>query len=157
MDFIFVVVDRYSKMTHFIHCKKSMDAISAARLLFRKIMRLHDVPKSITCLSHFWLTLWKIFNSPLKFSSVAHSQIDGQTKSLNRTLGNLIRNIYGGKPIQWDVALTHAEFAYSSSKHSVTGKTPFEIVYMKPPNHVLDLHSLPKATRFSKLAKNLAE
>jgi hypothetical protein len=53
--------------------------------------------------------------------------------------------------------LVQAEFAYKSSKHNATGKTPFEIVFMKPSNHVLDLNSLPKAARFRKSAENLAE
>jgi len=53
--------------------------------------------------------------------------------------------------------LVQAEFAYNSSKHNATGKTPFEIVFMKPSNHVLDLNSLPKAARFRKSAENLAE
>lgn len=57
----------------------------------------------------------------------------------------------------WDAALVQAEFAYNSSKHNATGKTPFEIVFMKPPDHVLDLNSLPKVARFRKLPENLAE
>jgi beta-lactamase superfamily II metal-dependent hydrolase len=39
-----------------------------------------------------------------------------------------------------DVASARTKYAYNSSKHNVTSTTTFEIVYMKPPNHVLDLH-----------------
>jgi hypothetical protein len=58
IDYTFVV-DRYSKMTHFISCKKTMIAIIVARLFFKDIKRLHDVLKSIMFdkdpifLSHF--------------------------------------------------------------------------------------------------------
>jgi Integrase zinc binding domain/Integrase core domain len=144
-DSIMVVVDRFSKMAHFVPCSKTSDATRVAQLYFREIVRLHGLPKSIVSdrdvrfTSHFWRTLWSMLGTKLKFSTAYHPQTDGQTEVVNRSLGNLLRSLVGDNLTTWDLVIPHAEFAYNSSANRTTGMSPFEIAHGLVPRKPLDL------------------
>lgn len=46
-DAIYVVVDNFFNMEHFIACTKATNATKVENLLFKEIARLHGLPRSI--------------------------------------------------------------------------------------------------------------
>nr|KYP54743.1 Retrotransposable element Tf2 [Cajanus cajan] len=154
MDSIFVIVDRFSKMTHFIPCHKIDDASNIARLFFKEVVRLHGLPKTIVLdrdtkfLSHFWKTLWSRLVTKLLFSTTCHPQTDGQTEVVNRSLSTMLREVLNGNHNSWDDYLPHIEFAYNRVVHKTTKISPFEVVYGFNPLTPLDLIPLPDFSHY---------
>ena len=148
-DSIFVVVDRFSKMAHFIPCHKTDNASHVANLFFREVMRLHGMPRTIVSdrdakfLSYFWKTLWCKLGTKLLFSTTCHPQTDGQTEVVNRALSTLLRAIIKKNIKTWEDCLPHVEFAYNRTIHSAAKFSPFQIVYGFNPLTLLDLSPLP--------------
>ncbi|CAA6654819.1 unnamed protein product [Spirodela intermedia] len=138
-DSIMVVVDRFSKMAHFVPCSKTSDTSKVTSLYFREIVRLHRLPKSIVSdrdvrfTSYFWRTLWSLLGTELKFSTTYHPQTDGQIEVLDH-LGS-------DHP--------HAKFAYNSSTNHTTDMSPFEIAHGLAPRKPLDLVPLDPHVRVS--------
>jgi hypothetical protein len=96
-DSIIMVVDRFSKMAHFIAYHKSDDVSHIANLFFRDIVCLHGVPKTIVSdrdvkfMSYFRKTLWGKLGTKLLFSTTCYPQTDGQMEVVNRTLSTVMR------------------------------------------------------------------
>jgi hypothetical protein len=107
-DSIFVVVDRFSKMAHFIPCHKSDNASHVVDLFFSEIVHLHGVPTIVVSdrdakfLSHFWAILWLKLGTKLLFFTTCHLETDGQTEVVNRTLSTMLQAILKSNLKLWE-------------------------------------------------------
>ena len=141
-DSILVVVDRFSKMAHFLPCAKTTDAPHTTRIFFNEIVRLHGIPRCIVSdrdvrfTSSFWKTLWRLMGTTFQFSTAFHPQTDCQTEVTNRTLGNILRCLVQENTSSWDELLRGAEYR-------ATGYSPFHINTGRNPNLPVDLLPLP--------------
>jgi hypothetical protein len=147
-DSIFVVVDRFSKMAHFIPCQNTSDAKHVANMFFKEVVRLHGLPRrtvldrDIKFVGHFWRILWKKLGKDLSLKSTYHPQTDGHNEVVNRSLGNLLRSLVTERHNQWDQILPQAEFAYNDSPNMSTRNIPFQILYGMQPKGVYELRDL---------------
>jgi hypothetical protein len=74
-DYIWVIVDRLSKVTHFISVNTTYSGPQLAELYMSRIVCLHGVPRKIVSnkgtqfTSKFWERLHETLDTPLYFSS----------------------------------------------------------------------------------------
>jgi hypothetical protein len=82
-DFIWVIVDRLTKVAHFIPVKMTYTEPQLAELYMSRIVCLHGVPKKIMSdrgtqfTLKFWERMHEILDTQLNFSSAYHPQTDG--------------------------------------------------------------------------------
>jgi hypothetical protein len=135
-DSILTVVDRFSKMVHFIPTTKTCTAPVVARLLLDNVIKLHGLPKSIVsdrdprfATSHFIKSLWDLTGTKLKTSTAYHPQTDGLTERYNRTLEQTLRMYVQPNGKNWDTHLAMCEFSMNNSYQDSIGCTPFYLNY----------------------------
>lgn len=134
-DSILVVVDRLTKMAHFLPCNETIDAPGLAQLYIKHIFRIHGLPESIisdrgsTFLSKFWLKVVELLSITPKPSTAFHPETDGQTERVNQCLEQFLRCYTNHQQDDWSSWLPIAEFQYNNCQNTSTGSSPFYANY----------------------------
>jgi len=130
-DAILIVIDRLTKMAHFLPCTKEMNSRQLSELFMREIFRLHRLPKDIITDrgSIFTSDLGKETTKQLgierRLSIAFHPQTDGQTERTNSTLEQYLRAYVNYQQDNWKELLPMAEFAYMNGYQESIKSTPF--------------------------------
>lgn len=149
---ILVVVDRLSKMAHFIACDKIPTATQLVTLLVQNVVKLHGLPRTITSDREAQLTskVWKAWCETLQIksnmSTSFHPESDGQTERVNQVLKQYLRCYVfkqhgSGVNLLWE-----AEFAYNNLKHASINISPFFANHGCHPHYSPLMLAQPKPT-----------
>lgn len=95
-DYLYVIMDRYSKMSVLMPCKKQVIAKKTPHLFFQFVWVQFGLPTSIVSdresrfLGEFWTSLWRMMDTKLKRSMTFHPHTNGKTKVVNHIVIHLL-------------------------------------------------------------------
>eukprot|EP00842_Homolaphlyctis_polyrhiza_P001530 jgi/Hompol1/2378/HPOL_005977-RA len=127
----------------------SRDAKCFADFLFHEIVVPYGAPNEIvTDRANIFQADWiKSYLHKLKIlhlpSSPYHPQSNGAVERMHSTLGTVITKLCAGNSARWEEVLPRALFALRVRKHTVTGRSPFYLLYGVEPRLPMDGPELP--------------
>jgi len=131
-DHLWVVIDRFTKMVHFIPLREKT-ASDLAITFAQEVWRYHGLPADIVSDrdSRFTSEVWKEFlrlsGIRSRMSMAFHPLTDGQTERLDQTIEAYLRVFVSKEQGDWVCLLPMAEFAYNNSTTTGNGMAPFYI------------------------------
>jgi hypothetical protein len=134
-DSIWVIVDRLTKIAHFLPLKMDHPVVVYAQLYIAHILSLHGVPKTIISdrgpqfVSKFWSEQHKSFGTKLLHSLAYHPQTSGQIERVNQIREDILQACVLEFPQKWDDCLPLAEFSYNNNYQESIKMAPFEALY----------------------------
>jgi transposase InsO family protein len=134
-DSIWVIVDRLTKIAHFLPIRVKYTMATYAELYIGRILSLHGLPKTIVSdrghqfVAKFWEALHQSLDTKLLHSSVYHPQTSGQTERVNQIFEDMLRACALEFPQKWDDCLPLAEFSYNNIYQESIKVAPFETLY----------------------------
>src|SRR3954466_16191403 len=110
-DAIFVVIDRFSKIAHFLPVKEMITASQLAALYIARIVSLHSIPLEISSdrgslfTSRYWKSFMEAFGTRLNLSSAYPPQSQGQVERVNQVLEDMLRACVISFGMKWEESL----------------------------------------------------
>lgn len=133
-DAIWVIVDRLTKIAHFIPIKEDYRVNKLAELFVDNILRSQHLgalvsDKGPQFTARFWQKLHESIGSTLESSSAYRPQTDGQTERMNQILEDLLRACVLAYGSEWEKSLSYAKFTYNNSYQASSQMSSFEALY----------------------------
>ena len=159
-----VVVDHdVSKAAVFSPCTKNVTAEEAMDILQRDVYRRFGLPAKIISdrgpqfISRAFKELHQSLGIETALSTAYHPQTDGETERVNQELDLSLRLYCANNPENWAKLLPQFEFAHNQRTHSVTGKSPFELLYGYQPEAVGTIRTNQKHPSTEERLRSLQE
>ena len=117
-DLIFMIVNHYTKMIHYLFIKKTLTVIKLTELFFEKIALRYEVSNNIIInkdslfISVFWSKICYHIKMKWWLSIAFHLQTDDQTEWQNQTLKHYLWIYCSEKQDNWATLLFIVEFMY---------------------------------------------
>ena len=134
-DSIFVVVEKFSKATHFIPVKQTYKTVHIVDIFLKDIFRLQGIPKVVISdrdtkfTINFWISLFSGLDTWLKFSTAYRPQTEEQKERVNHIFEDMLRMYVMNNPTKWEYYLHLADFAYNNGYQTSAKMSPFEVLY----------------------------
>ena len=150
-DTILTVVDKATKMCHFVACNEKISAREVAQLYWQHVGRLHGIPsviisdRDVRFTGRFWQELWRVLGTDLRMGSGFHPESSGQVEKFNQLLEQTLRCTVHqlGEGRNWLDILPIIEFSINNTPNRTTGYSAFYLNYGFHPLHPLQLlHSV---------------
>ncbi|KAJ3004115.1 hypothetical protein NUW54_g4964 [Trametes sanguinea] len=134
-DVIQVVVDHdVTKAIVLSPCTKETSAMDTAHILAQDVYSHFGLPDHVISdrgpqfISKAFQELNKLLGIQQSLSTAHHPQTDRQSERAIQELEVALRIYCGNYPDTWSTLLPQFEFAHNQRTHSVTGKSPFELL-----------------------------
>ena len=134
-DLILVVVNRLTKIVHFIPTMKKTLVERLAQLFRDNVWKLYGLSESIILdrgpqfIVGIIQELNKMLEIESKLSTVFYPQTDGQMERVNQELEQYLRIFINHRQEQWPEWLGTAEFTYNNKAHLSTQMLSFKENY----------------------------
>ncbi len=135
---ILMIVDRLTKMHHYISCTTTEEDINAkkiARLLINHVWKLHELSSTIISdrdpqfVSLIWKFVCKILRIDVKLSTAFHSETNDQSEIVNQKMKRYLRNYCNYQQDDWSEWLSMIEFVSNAVTSAFTELSIFMTNY----------------------------
>uniref|UniRef100_A0A8C7XNK1 Integrase catalytic domain-containing protein n=1 Tax=Oryzias sinensis TaxID=183150 RepID=A0A8C7XNK1_9TELE len=129
---ILTVIDRFSKMAHFIPLPQLPTATDTADIMVNHVFRHHGIPMDIVSdrgpqfISQVWKAFCTALGATVSLTSGYHPQSNGQAERANQELEAALRCLAAQNQQDWSLHLVWIEYAHNTHPSSATGLSPFE-------------------------------